>query len=293
MSYKVEVPAKCILAGEHTVLRGGTALVTPLQRYKLTLKYYDDSSCIYPIAGCDVNSLYVLLLPVLEKVYQLLEKDFSHLRGYFVFENEVPIACGLGFSASLCSALAYWASDHLDLPKSEIYLFARELENSFHGKSSGVDIAGVMAKGLVHFIPNTSVESVEIKWKPMFYLSTTNEQSITSRCIEIVNGLVETNPELSVKIDEQMKQATTLILRGLTEDKQVGERMVGLGMQLGNDCFEKWNLISPKLRSHMSILSKYTDYYKVVGAGFGGYVLSYWDSEPPDDIDIELIPLEI
>ena len=48
-----------------------------------------------------------------------------------------------------------------------------------------------------------------------------------------------------------------------------------------------------KLNDHINILKKYALACKVIGAGYGGHVLSLWETEPQIDLPLKLHRLKM
>ncbi|KTD74632.1 mevalonate kinase [Legionella waltersii] len=293
MSFRTRVPAKCIIAGEHVIQRGGFALVSPLMSYHFSLEYVPaEIKTTATISGEGHNSLQVLLWPVVNHALDLLNRNPANLKGYFNIRNTIPIGGGLGFSAAISVAVAQWVANQQWIKPSEIFEFAVKLEGIFHGQSSGVDIAGVMSNKLIIYYSSHEIASITPLWKPKLYLSNSEVTSITKSCVEKVKNLRDSDKEKAQQIDDKMRLATTLVKEALMREDNLGLSLLINGLNLGNECYYEWGLVSPKLNDHVLVLKEHALATKIVGAGYGGHVLSLWKDNPPPDFPIKLYPLD-
>lgn len=185
MTFKINVPAKCILAGEHLILERGYAIVAPFHQYNLTLGYESGKRKTMDLISAEANDSFgIILWPAIYKAYELLQKDPHKITGVFDIKSTITPCGGLGFSAALCVAITEWIIYQGLLPRSELFEFAVELENMFHKQSSGVDIAGVTAKNIIKYFPNRELCEMNPAWEPLFYISSSNESSITGACVK-------------------------------------------------------------------------------------------------------------
>lgn len=294
MSFKIKVPAKCILAGEHLILERGYAIVTPFKQYYLTLSHEPNAiKTMHTISAEGHNSLGIILWPAICKAYELLEKDSSKITGFFNIKSTIAPCSGLGFSAALCVAVTEWLIFQELLPRSNLFQFAIQLEDMFHKQSSGVDVAGVTAQSIIKYFPNREIKEMSTTWQPLLYISSSNETSFTGPCVKKVLELKKENPSKAELIYEKMLQAVVLINLALEEQKEASLRILAEGLTIGNACFYDWGLVSSQLHDHIQLLKQHALACKIIGAGFGGHVVSLWDSPPPSDFPIKLCPLPL
>lgn len=278
---------KWILAGEHAVVRGHPALVFPIKEKKLTLRYSASALSLgADYEGSSGADMHLLFWSVLEHGLQILGRSINQLGGYFHLGSNIPVGAGMGASAALCVAMSRWfcAQNMIDL--SQCNVFAKELEHLFHGKSSGLDIAGVAAEGGIYFKSGNTVP-VQQKIYPKFFLSSCKQIGITSHCINQVHSLWDKNAKLAEQIDHQMVEAVEEA-RNALEDSNV-EAIVSLAKAIkkAGDCFFQWGLVSESLQQHMNrLMAEGALAVKPTGSGGGGYVLSLWDQQPPDFLEL-------
>ena len=199
----------------------------------------------------------------------------------------------MGASAALCMALSRWFSAQSLLNSQTVEEFATTLEHLFHGKSSGLDIAGTAAEEGVYF-QQGYVESIKPAWRPHWYLSFCGEKGITSHCIRQVQELWVNEPQEAQKIDHKMQNAVKKAKAGLTQFNSDSLMLLQEAVILGAQCFREWGLINKILENHIDqLMSHGAIAVKPTGSGGGGYVLSLWKKPPSSKVfnDLELMSL--
>lgn len=282
---------KWILAGEHSVVRGHEALVFPVKQRQLTLQYQASSSSLKAeFSGSSGADMHLLFWTVLEQGTQLLGRSLNQLDGCFHLDSNIPVGKGMGASAALCVAMSRWFAAQAILPMEQLNTFARELEHLFHGKSSGLDIAGVASDGGIYFKTGQG-EVLRQKINPNWALSSCNQIGITSHCVQQVNALWERDPFHAEQIDQQMVQSVQLCKLALEQGGDTAFDRLTHAINSAGECFFRWGLVSEQLQSHMSALLKAgARAVKPTGSGGGGYVLSLWEHKIPE-LEFELIPV--
>lgn len=278
-------PAKCILSGEHTVLNGGTAIVSPLRAYSTTLEYQENSSKLEMFFNSRpfANGILSLLQGL-----TLLPKTFS---GVLNVNSNIPQASGLGSSAALCVAIANLLVQHGYILAEKIFEVAKMCENIFHGKSSGVDIAGVMSKNVTLYSIDNGLDSFVPTWQPYLYVSYSGVSSNTKHAVAKVRKYRDDFPNTNV--DERMESATHQIYKALISvDLKTRFQQLRDGLNQSAECFEEWGLIGDFLRAHQNkLVDAGAIAVKPTGSGEGGHVLSLWAETPPPHLN--LVPVTL
>ncbi|MEN9612980.1 MAG: hypothetical protein RLZZ628_3794 [Bacteroidota bacterium] len=129
-------PAKLLLFGEYAVLKGSRALAVPLSLFRGSWKYVAN-----PYFQHDLIQLGEYLKEKVENSDTFLNTDgfLSHLSRGLYFDSNIPRGYGAGSSGAVCAAVyerfgLFKTNDIAELKR----IFA-QMENYYHGNSSGFD----------------------------------------------------------------------------------------------------------------------------------------------------------
>lgn len=275
--FQTQTHAKWILAGEHAVIRGYGALVFPLDHFSLTLSYRK-SFCPLEIhcEGEHATSIDELFLQVVEYGIALLGQQKQHCQGQFFLKNNIPLGVGLGASAALCVAVTRWFIAVGMLDTANLYPFAKQLEDLFHGQSSGLDIAGVIAETGIYFQQGAWTPLTQ-RWQPQWRLSSCDQVGLTKDSIQKTQAWSEDNQAFAELLDQRMHESVILARHALENITPQAEACLIEAMDQAASCFQQWGLISEDLHRHMQTLRDAgASAVKPTGSGNGGYVVSLW-----------------
>lgn len=295
--FQTTAHGKWILTGEHAVLRQGAALVFPVPTRYLKLNYFKSSEPLHTeFHGPWGEPLGLMFRGLLDNALDLVNRTANDIKGHCVLDNNIPIGAGMGFSAALCVVIGRWLIWHDWLQEPDLFEFARRLEDHFHGKSSGVDIAGTIFNRGIKFKRGKRFQPITLSWQPKLYLSFCDRMSVTSEAIEQVAALWQKDKTKAKQIDAQMQRSVALAEEALSTTAERGQTLLKQSIELGNDCFDQWGLLQSEMNQHIEHLKKAGAVAcKPTGAGNGGFILSLFDSSPlqqtPKSTAFELIPI--
>jgi mevalonate kinase len=277
--FAIELPAKWVLTGEHSVLRGRTAVALPFQRYSLKLSYREQGNfSITP------NPFQSQIRKLIERALDFLgirENAFSS--GEVEISSSIPIGAGLGSSAALCVAIARLVLWKTRGDLSRWVALATHLEDFFHGKSSGMDVNVIIHGAPVCFSLTDGAQPLEtLRAMPAFEWYDSGVRGSTRDCIERVLHWQKQNPHLKDSLDDRMHEAGILARSGMEvyqSDQRAGQAKIKLAMELAQDCFEQWGLVTPELLTQkFDLLRQGALAVKLTGAGLGGFWIALWPS---------------
>ena len=297
MEFKKKLSSRWVLCGEHSVLRGGKALVYPLPHYTMDLRYIDFPKKDFEMEVEDsihYEKTKEILKALLIKALNLLDKKAGDLSGRFFVKNFIPFGAGLGGSAALSVALAWLLNKVGYLNSKDMGDFAVSLEDTFHGKSSGMDVYAILENRPLLYqkgCPFVFLPSPETEIQPFLFLSDSGACKSTKQALSQVKRLFEEQPQAAKALDKQMQEAVECALQslGLKEEKAIREKL-RQSFDMAEDCFQKWGLIPPGLATHIKQLKASGALAaKPTGAGMGGFVVSLWDQKSVDVLNPRLL----
>ena len=283
-TFETRVPGKWVLAGEHTVLRGGSAVALPHPDFSLKLSFTPGTSSGLTVFPDSATAVIRDLLRAVEDRWQNEDRSFPKPQGELKLESTIPIGSGLGSSAALCVAMTRWLAGPLGIPAAEIQEFATQLEHRFHGRSSGMDIAVTSAGQPVAFSMERGAKALGVRSLPKFTFHDTGLRARTSDCVVKVEAFREENPILAMKTDELMGLATRNSTEGLirfSAGDPEGLRLLAQGMKQAQEAFYTWKLVPDEgRRLEADLFDQGALAVKLTGAGGGGFLVALWPSEP-------------
>lgn len=252
IDFYTRVHAKYILSGEYATIYGGPAIVIPIPSFCLHLQYWQTDASF----RCTVNDRLLY-------INHIIPKEFV-LKGRIIMQTNFPLSSGLGGSATICVALARLILSQNETDTS-LFNLAHTLEHHFHGKSSGADIAGVLADQPIIYRQGQPVEMLNPTWCPNIELTHT--------------GIFSGTKTTGIPYNADMDEATNAMIHALRNEDH---HLLQSAIIQGHACFKQWGLIPPPVADHIQYL--YEEGAKAVkptGSGNGGFVLSLWDEGLP------------
>lgn len=278
------VPAKWILAGEHTVLRGGQAIACPLplSQYHLELTFKPQAQSEGGESSFSSEELKQLFFALNEHVS--IFKKIPLPVGHYEMHSHCPRGAGLGSSAALSVAIArLLLASHASSDLVE-WKVAREIEAFFHGKSSGLDVATISYAQPILFSLQEGPRVLNSPQAQSFFSNPqrvrftfhdTGLRALTTDCIQRVEASASAG-------DALMNQAVRYAWEGLSGEVLPLDRLqkIKQSMELSTEAYDEWGIlplearkIQQELKAQGAIASRLT------GAGLGGFVVAMWSAK--------------
>ncbi|MEM7573009.1 MAG: hypothetical protein AAF433_08910 [Bacteroidota bacterium] len=269
-------PAKVLLFGEHTVLRGSQALAIPYPRFSAHWAQGRRPDLRLQAFARDLR--LHLQLDWLD--YERLEAD---LKAGWYLESTVPSGYGLGSSGTVCAAI-YDRYCFEAVSPNELRRRLASMETHFHGSSSGTDPYISFTQEPILIEPE-EVRSVELPqgWQAGFFLLDTGQEREAGPIIADLSRRYDIDADWQQLVDEQWTAPTNEAIDRLLSGKElpaVEEDFRRSFRRISDFQLEHlWAYIPRRLQDLWN-----ADNYclKLCGAGGGGFVLGYqWGGEWP------------
>jgi mevalonate kinase len=271
-----KVFSKVILSGEHSVLRGGYAVVAPNKNHFLEYNFEEADKFSIELSE-DIAPYELLFLGLVESALALSKSSIEDLKVKVKVTSIVPLGEGLGGSAALCVFVARLFLEAGLLDENEVFSFAHEIENVFHGQSSGLDVAGCMTDKIILYQRGVKkIQEIESKLEGYsFTIHQTGEKGETRDCIEHVLKLKEKDKDLFNLLDDKMSEASLKIKSGF---EKADIDLVIESFNETTDIFKQWGLVPNTVKVLMEDLkSDGALAIRMTGSGFGGCLVALWD----------------
>lgn len=229
--YRIKVPGKVIISGEHAVVMGAPALAAACTLY-VENHIRENNGKNISIKSKENENTDPLYYAV-----RKFEERFGLTKGADMeISSSVPTGSGMGSSAAaITSVFAGLCILHdIRLPKKELVSIIRDCENLVHGTSSGLDPAAVVSGGIVKLEKGKILPgpAVALGKGPGFSIIFTGRPlSTTGEAVSHTKKLF--TPELLQKFTEAEKNIETalqendeaLLLKSITENERLLEKI--------------------------------------------------------------------
>lgn len=276
-SFHVEVPAKWVLTGEHSVLRGREAIAFPHPLMKLSLSYQSSFT-----GNITANPFQAQIRSLIGRASEFLKTPLDVNESLIDIQSQIPIGAGLGSSAALCVAMAKFCLWKAEKNEDQLIALATHLEDLFHGKSSGMDVSAIAANTspILYSIEKGARLITGLGSMPRFELYDSGRRGSTKECIQKVKHWQQSMPHLVNHYDDQMGESTRIAHQALLDfpkNPRESENKLAHAMNLAQQCFETWGLVTPELiEQKYELLKQGALGVKITGSGLGGFWVALW-----------------
>jgi mevalonate kinase len=231
-----------------------------------------------------------LAKPVVHELLKIAKEWLGHRgtnmdfpRGSLKLTSTIPFGAGLGSSAALSAATARWVLAAHSLDRSLERELARAMEDFFHGKSSGMDVAVVSIGEPIRYSMKEGAVELGFRRLPRFVFVDSGLRASTRECVEKVESLRRVDPARGGILDREMNRAAEEVREGLRAfNEAVGESpaataaedFIARGMKRAGEVFAAWDLVPDEVRTLLAKLEREgVRSPRLTGAGGGGYVV--------------------
>jgi len=301
MGVTASAPAKVILFGEHFVVYGEPALVLAIDRrtYAKVEKRSDEKIHVrsanlnlsgyfqdrnFVVEEGDLKEAKMKFEPIKLAVDKVLEKTEEKVGLDIEINSTVPVAAGLGSSASVVAAVcaAVGALQNLSLSKEDVLRISFEAERIVHGASSGIDPAIATFGGTLMFQMDTGFKPLEAKAEIPLVIGDTGVARSTRVQVAKVRELREKYPQI---VEPIMKSAREIVLRAIDALKENDLEALGDLMNINHALLYGLGVSDEALEWLISAARKSGALgAKLTGAGGGGCMIALARNEKLESV---------
>jgi len=286
---KVHAIGKSILFGEHAVVYGYPAIAVPVSSLHTKAVITPDIRAVrgsYFLQAPDIHytgsfedipqpNIFMRAVQIFKDVYHLDNIPSFRLN----ISSQIPVASGLGSSASVAVALTRAISQYLGLKLSEakINSFAFDLEKVTHGNPSGIDNTVITYAKTLYFIRDALPLFLQTQHPLHIVLMDSGIHSLTSEVVADIKAARQHSPKRMDTIFEQIgkltDQAKDILSSGSQEE-------LGELMNENHILLQRMGVSTPELNRLVDFaLKNHALGAKLCGAGRGGNVIALLNEE--------------
>lgn len=280
----VHTIGKSILFGEHAVVYGQPAIAIPITNLRTRVTLTPDLKAQTPTYHYDAPDIGMQGtlddLPhdhILVEALRVFRESFS-IKSIPSFKlhvsSSIPVAAGLGSSASISVGIVRAIAQHLGLklPVERINTLAYQLEKLHHGNPSGIDNTVISYEKPLYYIRDQAPQFLEPGEPFHFLLINSAIHSLTSQVVDEVRRAWEATPIPFNALFHDIGALTAQARQAITKGNQV---MLGQLMTENHHLLQKMGVSLPSLDDIVTLCNDNGALgAKLCGAGKGGNVIA-------------------
>jgi mevalonate kinase len=275
-------PAKVILLGEHAAVYKKPVLTVALDRRAyVTVEKREDYETILDAPDLRIKRYALDLQRGENKSISFMAAIVKNVRDYIRddsgidirIRSDIPIASGLGSSASISAAMVMAISRELGytLSLKEIANLAWKCEHVVHSKSSGVDPFAVTFGGFCLY-QDGRIEKMEVHRFPELIVAHSGVESDTGEVVSAVNTRKNAEPEVFEGI---LKLVERIVEEGRNSTEAEKWDRLGMLMNINHGLLSAIGVSSPELECLVHAARRAGAVgSKLSGAGCGGVMIA-------------------
>lgn len=265
-------PGKLILFGEHTVVHGGCALAIPTSQY--SGEWITGGTQPF---DTDFFSLIAYLRQEADTIQATLDLDrFAwDIDSGYIFQSNIPAGAGLGSSGALTAAIYHRYGSEYPKDIKGIKKDLALIEGYFHGHSSGLDPLISYLNRAVHIRPST-IEVTDTR-EPMtarFSLSDTHIPRDGKLMIRQY-AIHWNQAAFKQQITENYLPMVDACIHAYLENDPAAMNKAMFNLSFFQLVHLNFLIPPGYVRRWEEQLMQSSGYFKICGAGGGGYLLRY------------------
>jgi mevalonate kinase len=284
-------PAKILLFGEYTILKGSKGLAFPIDQFSASFCKADHVEDIQSSLRLDDFCTYLMGSHILSGAMDLKQFEQDIKNGLFLQSN-IPEGYGIGSSGALCAAVyaqyAYdfkektaYTSDELNILKDIMAL----MENFYHGTSSGLDCLISLVKQPLLIQDRYHYDIItkfDLNSVGQFYLYDSDLSRKTAPFVHRFLEKFDNDPSYQKAIGDHKNLVNTLIDNVLDSKQEMFKNNFSKLSAFQLDHYS--DMIPDHIKKLWAKGLETQDYYfKLCGAGGGGFFLVYTDTKINDN----------
>lgn len=208
-----EAPGKVILAGEHFVVWGSTALAAAIdKRVRATAELADEDEIVsenYGTTSKLSSGVAKGLYPIAKTIYATKNYIGSRKKVRVSIKSYIPSSSGLGSSSAVAVSTVASIASALDakLTEKEIFDLAIIPEKIVHGNPSGIDVAVAVYGGVLSF--RKGEQPREVKVNAPFEI-VVGLSGLSRKTAKMINRVAETRRNLPNFFDALVSSSSHL-----------------------------------------------------------------------------------